>query len=484
MESHHRPWTANTIERQWAWHAITAFEQHSRSDNVRLGMPSSPLGSTDGRTTSGFACHHRPWTAQMVRRRRVWHAIIALRQHTRSNNVGRGMPSSPLESTHSRLSSRVACHHSPWTVDTVGRRRAWHAIIAFGLADTVGRHRASHAIIAFGLADMVRRPMTVERRRAWHAIIALGQHRRSAVVGRGMPSQPLDNTNSRPPLDVPAHNGRSWPACMVRGLRNITEAQAGRRLRPPMVLVGVLRGCLIACMACPCYAVGRLQKHVGDVDGSSEAKVGGSQGRLVGLVGVVHGRLMACMARPCYAVERLQKHASDVCGAAEAKAGGRQGHLVGFIGVLRGHLTACMARPCYAVGRLQKHARDICGEFEALAGGRHGRPMGLVGVLPVGRLQKHARDICGAFEAVAGGRHRRPVGLVGVLRGCLTACIAYPCYIVGRQQKHASDVCGATKAKAGGCQGHPMVLVGMLRGRLTSIFESEARHCPSFWTQD
>ena len=119
-----------------------------------------------------------------------------------------------------------------------------------------------------------------------------------------------------------------------------------------MVLEGVLRGRLMACMDCPCYAVGRLYKHVGDVDGSSEAKAGGRRGR-------------------------LQKHASNVCEAAEAKAGGRRWRPVGLVGVLRGRFTACMARPCYAAGRQQKHASDVCGETEAKVGGRQGRPCGL-----------------------------------------------------------------------------------------------------------
>ena len=72
-----------------------------------------------------------------------------------------------------------------------------------------------------------------------------------------------------------------------------------------MGLAGVLRGRLMACMACPCYAVGHLLKQVGDVDGSSEAKAGKRQGRLVKFVGVLRGRLTACMARPCYVVGRL-----------------------------------------------------------------------------------------------------------------------------------------------------------------------------------
>ena len=135
---------------------------------------------------------------------------------TRSNDIGRDMPSSPGGSTHDRKTSDMACHHSPWTANMVERRWAWHAIIAFGLADTVGRRRAWHAIIALGRqtwSNDVGRGMpslplgsidgqtasgvdchhhllpahTVKQRRAWHAIIAFRQHKRSNDVGRGMP---------------------------------------------------------------------------------------------------------------------------------------------------------------------------------------------------------------------------------------------------------------------------------------------------------
>ena len=155
------------VERCWAWHAITALGLHARSNVVGHGMTSTPLGSTHGRNTSGVschhrlwaahtverrrawhaiitlgsthgratsgvACHHRPWAAHTVGRRRTWHAIIASWQHTRSNDVGRGIPSSPLGSTHGRPTSGVACHHRLWEAQTSERRRAWHAIIALG----------------------------------------------------------------------------------------------------------------------------------------------------------------------------------------------------------------------------------------------------------------------------------------------------------------------------------------------------------------
>ena len=146
----------STHDRQCrAWHDITTLGLHTRSNNVGRRMHSLPMGHTDSLTASGIACHHRPWTTNTVERRRVWHDIIAFEQHTQLNDVGRGMLSSPLGSTHGRMTLGVACHHRLWA------------------------------------AQMV------ERRRAWHEITALGLHRRSDNVGCGMTSSPLDCTHSR-----------------------------------------------------------------------------------------------------------------------------------------------------------------------------------------------------------------------------------------------------------------------------------------------
>ena len=157
---HLRLWAAHTVERCRAWHDIIALGQHTRSNDVRQGMTSPPLGSTHGRTTSrvasyhrlwtsshcrtasGVECHHRPWTANTVEQRLAWQAIIALGRQTRSNDVGRGMPSSPLGSTHGLTTSGVACNHCLWAAQTVERRRVWHDIMALGLqarSDDVGR---------------------------------------------------------------------------------------------------------------------------------------------------------------------------------------------------------------------------------------------------------------------------------------------------------------------------------------------------------
>ena len=125
---HHHLWAAHTIERRWAWHDATAFGKHTQSDDDGRGMPSSHLGSTDRQTASGVACHHRRWAAQMIDRRRAWHAIIALGQHTRSATSGK------------------ALNHRPWIVHTVKRRPAWHDITTLGLharSDDIGRGMTS-----------------------------------------------------------------------------------------------------------------------------------------------------------------------------------------------------------------------------------------------------------------------------------------------------------------------------------------------------
>ena len=146
---HHHLWTAHMVERCREWHSIISLGRETRSNNVERCMLSSPFASTHSRTTSGVAWHHRLWAAHTVERRWALHAIIAfgqntcrttsgvachhrLGQHTRSSDVGRGMPSSPLGSTDGRMASGVACHHRHWTAHTVGRRRACYAIIDLG----------------------------------------------------------------------------------------------------------------------------------------------------------------------------------------------------------------------------------------------------------------------------------------------------------------------------------------------------------------
>ena len=151
MACHHRLWAAHTVKRRWAWNNITPFGQHTPSNNVGHDMPSPPLDSKHDQTMSGVALHHRPWTTSMVRRhralhaiiafglahtvgrRQAWYAIIALGRQTWSNDVGRDMPSPPLDSTLGRTTFGMACHHCGWAAHTIERRRAWHDITSLGM---------------------------------------------------------------------------------------------------------------------------------------------------------------------------------------------------------------------------------------------------------------------------------------------------------------------------------------------------------------
>ena len=181
---HHRLFTAHMVERHRARHAITTFRQLTRSNHVGHGMPSLRLGSTHSPTTSGMECHHHLWAAQTVERHRAWHDIIALGLHARSDDVGRGMTSTPLDSTHGRTTSSVACHHRVWAPHTIKRRRAWHGIIIFGQhkrSNDVGRGMPSSPLGStndrttrgVALNHCPWTAQTVKQRQVWHDITAL-----------------------------------------------------------------------------------------------------------------------------------------------------------------------------------------------------------------------------------------------------------------------------------------------------------------------
>ena len=76
-----------------------------------LAVPSSPMEYTHGRTTSGKVCHHCPRKTYMIGRHRLWLVINALRQHTRSDDVVRGMPSWTLGRSNNWMTLDVACLH-------------------------------------------------------------------------------------------------------------------------------------------------------------------------------------------------------------------------------------------------------------------------------------------------------------------------------------------------------------------------------------
>ena len=85
------------------WHAFIAIGQHTRLDDVWRDMTSSPLDNTYGGTTSGVLYHHYPWTTYTVGVRRAWYAIIALVQHIRSDDIALDRPSMTLDSKHEHV---------------------------------------------------------------------------------------------------------------------------------------------------------------------------------------------------------------------------------------------------------------------------------------------------------------------------------------------------------------------------------------------
>ena len=175
-------------------------------------MTSLPLDCTHDRTTSGLACHHPPWTAHTVgnvgrgmtsspldstdgQERRAWHDITALGLHARSNDVGRDMPSPPLDSTLGRMTFCVACHHCGWAAHMIVRRWAWHditSLVMHAWSDDVGR----------GITSPPLDSTLGRQRRAWHEITAFGQHIQSNDIGHGIPSSPLGSTHGQMTLGV------------------------------------------------------------------------------------------------------------------------------------------------------------------------------------------------------------------------------------------------------------------------------------------
>ena len=184
---HHLLLTAHTVERRRVGHAIIAFGQHTQSKDVGRGMishafgqhtrsndvgrdmPSPPLDSTHDRTTSGVACQHRLKASHTDERCRAWHDITAFGQHTQSNEVGHDMSSPPLDSTHGRMTSGVACHHLFWEAQMMERRRRGMPTSPLG---------STHHRTTSGVACQHRlwAAQTVNRREALHEITALRLH--------------------------------------------------------------------------------------------------------------------------------------------------------------------------------------------------------------------------------------------------------------------------------------------------------------------
>ena len=130
MQCHHHSWTAHTVKQCQDTACLRIASKVHKVQHVERGMPSCPLNMTHGRTTSsvkyhpqyrmtsGMKCHHHSWTSYTDGQCGGWHDIINFGKNTRSDNIGYGMPSWTLESTHGWTMSSVECQHRPWPAHT------------------------------------------------------------------------------------------------------------------------------------------------------------------------------------------------------------------------------------------------------------------------------------------------------------------------------------------------------------------------------
>ena len=97
VASHQLPREAHTVEHCWAWHAIIPFGKNTWSYYVRCGLKSYTLDTTYSLKTSSISCYHRVLTSHTVGRRQAWNARMSLGQQTLSDDIGQGIPLSPLD---------------------------------------------------------------------------------------------------------------------------------------------------------------------------------------------------------------------------------------------------------------------------------------------------------------------------------------------------------------------------------------------------
>lgn len=129
---YNRPWAAHWIRGRRALNMIIALGQYTWSDYIGCEMLSSPLERIQDWTMSGVTCSHRPWISHTIGGCRAWQARMSHGQHTWLDDIRHGMPSSPLENIHGGTRSSMLCHHRHWEAHSVGWRRVWHAIFDLG----------------------------------------------------------------------------------------------------------------------------------------------------------------------------------------------------------------------------------------------------------------------------------------------------------------------------------------------------------------
>ena len=102
---HQRPRAAQTVLQCPVCHAINSFD-------ITYGQSTSGVAChhclwAKHLVGSGVACNHIPWSTHTVEKSRAFHAIVAFGQQTRLDDVVHGMLSLTLDSTHGQTTSSV-----------------------------------------------------------------------------------------------------------------------------------------------------------------------------------------------------------------------------------------------------------------------------------------------------------------------------------------------------------------------------------------
>ncbi|TMW93700.1 hypothetical protein EJD97_011282 [Solanum chilense] len=185
-------------------------EAHTVND-IGCGMPLSPLGSAHVRTTLGMTCDHLPWAANRVGLHQSWHAMITLGQHTRSDDVGHDMQELRRDNIHSETMLGMECNHLPLIEHTIELRQAWHARMALEL-----NTRLDDVCVACHHHPWA--ALTVRQRHTWNSSITVGQHTRSDYVGCAMLPSPLVRIDDGTTSSMPLPHG-PWATHTVAGRR-------------------------------------------------------------------------------------------------------------------------------------------------------------------------------------------------------------------------------------------------------------------------
>ncbi|TMW82078.1 hypothetical protein EJD97_006878 [Solanum chilense] len=168
------PYVSMHNQMMHAWHARISLGQHTRSHDVGYGMPSPHLGSTHS-DDIGRDMSTSPLGSTNIHSTSEWHAKW------------------PLGRTHGRMTSGLTCYHRPRTAHAIRARSAWHAFMAFvkhTLSYDVGRCMPS---LPLGSTHGPTTSGVTCYHSPWAGIIAFRMNTWLDDVRRGMPSSPFDS---------------------------------------------------------------------------------------------------------------------------------------------------------------------------------------------------------------------------------------------------------------------------------------------------